>query len=318
MKRLFHIAAGLCLGIAALLSASCSQSLGDGSLAGDTDVLFEMSLPEMGTRAIADGMKVNEVLCNVYIGDKLIDDPSVSKTVPMTGGKAQYSTRLVAGHSYRFVFWADVSGNSAYTLDAQNAAVTVSYASAAANDENRDAFFACVEMTVKESDAARNIILKRPFAQLNFGLSDADSDLAGNVGTEYTLSSVSVQSVYTRLNLFDGTVSGETSVEFTPAAFPAEKLRVNLKDATTGVPTVLELEYLSMNYLLVNEKEVAQVELRLYEDAASVPLTMSVPQVPLKRNVRTNIYGSLISEATDFNIEVKPDFEEDDYNMELN
>lgn len=90
----------------------------------------------------------------------------------------------------------------------------------------------------------------------------------------------------------------------------SEKLKVQ----PAGTSTVTEYEYLSMNYILVNQEVTPNATLKLYDASNAIVTTVSTSLVPLKRNYRTNIVGNLISEPARINIVVDPTFNTPDNN----
>lgn len=307
MKSFFRFATAAVL---AVLAAACTKS--SDSIQTEIPVTVSLSLPEIGTKAIADGQKVNKVHCIVFRNGKLISHSDVTKTITMSGRKATYTTRLISGQKYKIAFWAEVADNTYYTVDYTNAIVTVSYNSAG-NDENRDAFFNAVEYTVTDATSALNVTLKRPFAQLNYGLSAADKALADAI-SPIAKAEVSLNGgAYTKLNLLTGNVSAPATVPVVFASAPvisSEKLKVQPASTTT----VTEYEYLSMNYILVDQEVTPNATLTLYDASNAIVTTVSTSLVPLKRNFRTNIVGDLISEPAQINIVVDPAFNTPDNN----
>lgn len=307
MKSFFRFATAAVL---AVLAAACTKS--SDSIQTEIPVTVSLSLPEIGTKAIADGQKVNKVHCIVFRNDKLINHSDVTKTITMSGRKATYTTRLISGQKYKIAFWAEVADNTYYTVDYTNAIVTVSYNSAG-NDENRDAFFNAVEYTVTDATSALNVTLKRPFAQLNYGLSAADKALADAI-SPIAKAEVSLNGgAYTKLNLLTGNVSAPATVPVVFASAPvisSEKLKVQ----PAGATTITEYEYLSMNYILVDQEVAPKATLKLYDASNAIVTTVSTSLVPLKRNFRTNIVGDLISEQAQINIVVDPAFNTTDNN----
>ena len=301
MKSFFRFATAAVL---AVLAAACTKS--SDSIQTEIPVTVSLSLPEIGTKAIADGQKVNKVHCIVFRNDKLINHSDVTKTITMSGRKATYTTRLISGQKYKIAFWAEVADNTYYTVDYTNAIVTVSYNSAG-NDENRDAFFNAVEYTVTDATSALNVTLKRPFAQLNYGLSAADKALADAI-SPIAKAEVSLNGgAYTKLNLLTGNVSAPATVPVVFASAPvisSEKLKVQ----PAGATAITEYEYLSMNYILVDQEVTPNATLTLYDASNAIVTTVSTSLVPLKRNFRTNIVGDLISEPAQINIVVDPAF----------
>ena len=307
MKQVLRLAAAAAF---LILAASCNK---EATIAEkELPVTMNITLPELGTKAIADGQKVNKVHCIVFRNDRLISHTDVTKTITMSAGRATYTTRLISGQTYKIAFWAEVAGNTYYTVDYSTATVTVSYGSAG-NDEKRDAFFNAVEYTVTDATSALDVTLKRPFAQLNYGLSAADKALADAI-SPIAKAEVSLDGgAYTKLNLLSGEVSAPATVPVVFASAPvisSEKLKVQ----PAGTSTVTEYEYLSMNYILVNQEVTPNATLKLYDDSNAIVTTVNTSLVPLKRNYRTNIVGNLISEPARINIVVDPTFNTPDNN----
>lgn len=307
MKSVLRFAAAAAL---LVLAASCNKEVSVSEK--EVPVTMNITLPEIGTKAIADGLKVNKVHCIVFRNGNLISHSDVTKTITMSGKQATYTTRLISGQTYKIAFWAEVADNAYYTVDYASATVAASYGSAG-NDENRDAFFNAMEFTVTDATSALSVTLKRPFAQLNYGLSAADKALADAI-SPIVKAEVSLDGgAYTKLNLLTGEVSAPAAVPVVFASAPvigSEKLKVQPAGATAAT----EYEYLSMNYILVNQEVTPNATLKLYDASNALVTTVNTSLVPLKRNYRTNIVGNLISEPAQINIVVDPTFSTPDNN----
>ena len=307
MKSVLRFAAAAAL---LVLAASCNKEVSVSEK--EVPVTMNITLPEIGTKAIADGLKVNKVHCIVFRNGNLISHSDVTKTITMSGKQATYTTRLISGQTYKIAFWAEVADNAYYTVDYASATVAASYGSAG-NDENRDAFFNAMEFTVTDATSALSVTLKRPFAQLNYGLSAADKALADAI-SPIAKAEVSLDGgAYTKLNLLTGEVSAPATVPVVFASAPvitSEKLKVQPAGATAAT----EYEYLSMNYILVNQEVTPNATLKLYDASNALVTTVNTSLVPLKRNYRTNIVGNLISEPAQINIVVDPTFSTPDNN----
>ena len=307
MKSVLRFAAAAAL---LVLAASCNKEVSVSEK--EVPVTMNITLPEIGTKAIADGLKVNKVHCIVFRNGNLISHSDVTKTITMSGKQATYTTRLISGQTYKIAFWAEVADNAYYTVDYASATVAASYGSAG-NDENRDAFFNAMEFTVTDATSALSVTLKRPFAQLNYGLSAADKALADAI-SPIAKAEVSLDGgAYTKLNLLTGEVSAPATVPVVFASAPvitSEKLKVQPAGATAAT----EYEYLSMNYILVNQEVTPNATLKLYDASNALVTTVNTSLVPLKRNYRTNIVGNLISEPAQINIVVDPAFNAPDNN----
>ena len=307
MKQVLRFAAAAAL---LVLAASCNKEVSVSEK--EVPVTMNITLPEIGTKAIADGLKVNKVHCIVFRNGNLISHSDVTKTITMSGKQATYTTRLISGQTYKIAFWAEVADNAYYTVDYASATVTATYGSVG-NDENRDAFFNAMEFTVTDATSALSVTLKRPFAQLNYGLSAADKALADAI-SPIVKAEVSLDGgAYTKLNLLTGEVSAPATVPVVFASAPvitSEKLTVQPAGATAAT----EYEYLSMNYILVNQEVTPTATLKLYDASNALVTPVNTSLVPLKRNYRTNIVGNLISEPAQINIVVDPTFSTPDNN----
>ena len=85
-------------------------------------------------------------------------------------------------------------------------AIKVNYEEVNSDDETRDAFYALEDVYVGKNEINRMVVLTRPFAQINFVVTDAES---GADFADYNYS-VKVPAVPTTLNTLDGTVGEET------------------------------------------------------------------------------------------------------------
>ncbi len=303
MKKVTYLlfaAAGL------LLATSCVRDADEFAASGESEVTIQAQLPaDFATRAIGDGTQATTLTYAVY--DKAQTQGPVicvedAEDVTFVGNKASLTLRLATGHSYDIIFWADAAvaegASNPYTFDQSNKTITVNYDGATANDESRDAFFGQIEGLEVNGTVNQTVTLTRPFAQLNLGTDDAAA--AEALGVTIAKSSVKVANVCTTLNLLDGTAQGASEVTFAAAAVPTEQLAVGGK--TYG--------YLGMNYVLVPAAEAGDVLTNCtitLNDGNDLP-EIALNSVPLKRNYRTNILGSLITSPADFNINIDKAF----------
>ena len=294
-----------------LAVASCQQDdFVGGEVTGDyVDATFTVATPDgISTRAIGDGTTVNKLACAVYDadGEHL---PDLYKIVDINGKTATYSTRLAKGQAYHVVFFAyngKTDGTSDYynVEDLKNVQVLGDQFS---NVEERDAFTRAYHISAEESMNAisKEIYLKRPLAQLNIGI-DAEEKLAAKeAGIVIEQSYVKVSSVYTCYNAFDSTVVGEsTPVEFKMNTIPDATFTVDGK----------EYHYLALNYLLVgdlgSEKTLTDVEFQWTSaNGKTNEPTTSFININTQRNYRTNIIGKLITNPTEFTVNIDETFD---------
>lgn len=167
------------------------------------------------------------------------------------------------------------------------------------NSDNCDAFFKKETITVSGNQSV-DVKLTRPFAQVNIGTDDFDAAKAS--GLEVTQTEV-VAKAFATLNLATGKVSDEADRTFTMKAIPT---------ASDGeFPVAGGYKYLSMDYLLVGADK-ATVDVAFNYGG---PQSRTFTNVPVQRNYRTNIYGSLLTNTTDFNVVIEPAFATTNYNL---
>lgn len=293
-----------------LMATSCADDQTSDLKAGaESTVTITAQLPgDMGTRAFADGTKATELHYAVYEKGTTIRLAVCKKadgtkgqlegTATMTGLQTTISLQLTTGKEYDFVFWADAPGDNVYTFNSKNQTVTVNYANAGNNTDNLDAFFGQKKALKVSGNMSISQELRRPFAQINIGTDDFDAAAAAG----YTVSESTIGvATYKTLNLLSGEVSDPVTATFVKKPIPTEdsKFSVNSKD----------YKYLSMSYVLVpKDKETVDI-------AFDYTLTnRTFTNVPVQRNYRTNIYGSLLTNTADFNVVIVPGFNDPDYN----
>lgn len=293
-----------------LMATSCADDQTSDLKAGaESTVTITAQLPgDMGTRAFADGKKATELHYAVYEKGtttrlKVCKKADGTKgqpegTATMTGLQTTISLQLTTGKEYDFVFWADAPGDNVYTFNSENQTVTVNYANAENNTDNLDAFFGQKKALKVSGNMSISQKLRRPFAQINIGTDDFDAAAAAG----YTVSESTIGvATYKTLNLLSGEVSDPVTATFVKKPIPTEdsKFSVNSKD----------YKYLSMSYVLVpKDKETVDI-------AFDYTLTnRTFTNVPVQRNYRTNIYGSLLTNTADFNVVIAPGFNDPDYN----
>ena len=295
-----------------LMATSCADDQTSDLKAGaESTVTITAQLPgDMGTRAFADGTKATELHYAVYEKGtttrlavcKKADGTKgqLEGTATMTGLQTTISLQLTTGKEYDFVFWADAPGDNVYTFNSENQTVTVNYANAENNTDNLDAFFGQKKALKVSGNMSISQELRRPFAQINIGTDDFDAAAAAG----YTVSESTIGvATYKTLNLLSGEVSDPVTATFVKKPIPTEdsKFSVNSKD----------YKYLSMSYVLVpKDKETVDI-------AFDYTLTnRTFTNVPVQRNYRTTIYGSVLTNTADFNVVIAPGFNDHpDYNV---
>ena len=260
-------------------------------------VTFNIATPEMGTRAISDGTTVSKLYVAVYQGG--VYRPALTETdgYNIDNKTATVSLPLVTGVTYDIVFWAQAEG-APYTFNPENGIVSVNYNGVTANNENLDAFYANKLGYTVQGPKTETIKLTRPFAQLN--VATLDYDLAANSGIAITQTAIEVEGVYTSFNLrnAEGAIDANTATTITLGLNNTPKAQ---SEVLSGYETY---SWLSMNYLLVNEKTT--VRAKMATNNGNVVREWS--NIPVQRNYRTNILGNILTTTTDFNVVIDEDF----------
>ena len=285
MKNIFRFL----MAVAVLFTASCAKEDISSSIAGgEVEVTFTANLPELGTRAeYGTGEQVNKLRYYVYDGNTLLSDLSGDQDIAV-GVPTTVNLVLLKGMTYDIVFWADC--DKVYSYNTASKSVTVDYNNVVANDEKRDAFYKFVAAfdPANSTSENTNIVLTRPFAQLNAKANDVDKIKLSGV----TLSTSTVTlTAYSTLNIADGTVTGADEKTLTAA-------------------DILEDGLLSMNYLLAPaDGYVSDIKFTI-NNSKNIDFGNKYYNVPLKRNYRTNILGALLTKSTDFTVSIDPVFGE--------
>ena len=311
MKKFLFLGA-----LAAMLlgTASCSNEMEPEMT--DGTVQFKVELPgNIDSRSIiSDGTTATEleVACYDADGNVLTTlNPTVSDFDE--NRVATVTVKLVKGQKYQFAFFAHAAGapyqfNAGTKLSECTFSVTDNYTGNAcvSNAENRDAFYA-VLTDYEVTTATTDVTLYRPFAQLNFGTDDLTAAEAAGIIPGQSM--VTVKQVATAFNLSTGATSGAVDATFALADRPTEKLVVDK-----------EYDWMAMNYFLVPNNEVnVDVEMTVKtadkNGTAREDVVVPVTSVPVKKNHRTNILGSLFTQEGKFNVIIDQNFDTPDNNV---
>ena len=314
-----------------LLATSCSKEEQDVVQSGnEAQVTFSLKVEgAIATRAISDGKGADLLYYAIFDADnKLITTISGStngllkkeNAFPNASKTDEVEVTLAKGQEYTAVFWAQDASCDAYrvTAETDGLKVAVDY-EGNNNDETRDAFFKAETFKVT-GNAEIDVELKRPFAQINVGVTKADWDAAVASGVTITESKVVIKNAATSINLLDGTVSGKQVVEYDFAAIPTDPAILEVDVDRNG--TIAEDEkykYLSMCYILTDngaEKttlEADGLQFTFKSGGEDIVFDEGLHAVPVQRNWRTNILGKLLTGDIQFNIVIDEIFY-NDYN----
>ena len=303
-----------------LFASSCSkeQISSNAPVGEQVTVTLTADLGAIESRAISDGLSVNEVAWAIYLhgADKPL--PELYGVLPISNKQGTLEVRLVTGKSYDialFAYYKDgatteqalgAAAPKFYNVDWDNKTIALNYPSPLANDtDKRDCFWYVKQNLAVDGPVNETFILTRPLAQLNFGVTKEDTTAAAEAGLVVSQSKI-VASTYESFNMFTGECLGQLKeYTFAQNAVPQQELEVENIDYT----------YVGTAYLLVDEKETQEVTLTIYNnDANNTKInTLNYSYVPFQRNYRTNILGALLTNPIEFNIVVDERFNEPDF-----
>lgn len=299
MKR--YLLSTFTIAAAALLVTSCNDEMDNGLKTGDEGtVTFTAQLPsEMGTRAFADGLTAKHLQYAVYEAGQSTplkvfgDETTVVGEAEMNNLKQTVSLKLTTGKTYDVIFWADATTDSPYTFNPASQEVSVDYSKVNNNSDNCDAFFKKETITVSGNQSV-DVKLTRPFAQVNIGTDDFDAATIAGLNLTQTQVKATAGDI---LNLATGKMEGtEATRTFKMKAIPT---------ADDGAFPVAGYKYLLMAYIPISDTKET-VDMTFGYNGKST--FRSFTNVPLQRNYRTNIYGSLLTNSVDFNVVIEPAF----------
>ena len=303
--------------LAALLLSTAACSSDEPAAQGDDTVTFTVNLQNGNdSRAISDGTKAVNLTAFAYKDGKKVQQ----QTATFSGLKATVTFKLVKGVKYDFSFWAQSPDAKCYTLSEDGTKVNIDYAQAASNVDNDDAFYGVKKDVTVGTASDETVTIYRPFAQLNYGDNLDDYEAAKAAGTEVTKTLVTVKNAANVLDLTTGQASGDVAVTYALAPVPSESKELTV-DRTN-------YKWLAMNYLLVpGQVRMADTKITTESGLVTTTLTvyagetkvneMSVDNVPVQSNHRTNILGNLLTDKVNFNVVIDPVFDNPDYNVNV-
>lgn len=285
-----------------VLALACAKEpvTGDGQT---VEATFSVDVPgvDVSTKGLSDAASVNELICQVFLNDgNYTPVPDLNQTVEVKNKKAKVTFNLVKGQKYSFAFWAQVKGTGYYdTRDLR--AVKMNVDAVKANDPAMDAYFAQKDfsaLSTPVTDIKKNTVaLYRAVAQVNFGT--INSDRADKL--EVVKSKIKLTEVPTVFDVVRGYKDDAYSV---PATIEfKENVPVEEKLLVAGN----KYDYLSTCYVFAyKDQKLTDATATFW--VGSTSRTVSAPNAPYKRNMRTNILGDLLTINQDFNIVVDPHF----------
>ena len=313
-----------------LTAVSCQREELTGGMVSGEEVSVGVSAvmsPDGGAvtrsnEAPGNASEVNRCILGIYLSD----NGNVStgspigglRTVSVENKKADFGdVRLVSGHTYQLVFWADCAKNKSGTLY-DNHYNTDGFPEVAfaeegdtysGNDDTRDAFFASETITV-DGPGDYSISLSRPFGQLNIITTDYSA-----VGTNFSQMlpekvRIAFGKIYSGIDLLTGKLSDDKVLE-TLTYGPVAVAGVTDPAQTDGA------KQLSFDYIFAPDDGQLILDdftMSFLNDAAdqSVVPDYTFKNIPVQRNYRTNVSGDLLTDRAGVDVKVEPGFDGDE------
>ena len=277
---------------AVLLVGACSKAVVEQEGSAVT-LDYTVSVTEAATKALGDGTNVDKMAYAVYDGETCVKNAVINE---QQDGKFAFQPVLFYGKTYTVAMFAYQDG--AYNV-ADLKAITKS-----ANDETADAFTHTETVMIdhngdlyingsKSDDQTSNhaVTLTRPVAQL--AVATEVFDEMAQAGASKIQVELSAPNSY---NAVTGTPATAATANYTSTV--AELGTIEVSGKTYAV--------VSCNYLLPTELQAVTVKVLKSDD--TVVRTITLDNIPLVANKKTQIYGNLVKGELTFNVSINNDF----------
>ena len=280
---------------AVLLAGACSKAVVEQEGSAVT-LDYTVSVTEAATKALGDGTNVDKMAYAVYDGETCVKNAVINK---QQDGKFAFQPALYYGKTYTVAMFAYKDG--AYDV-ADLKAITKS-----ANDETADAFTHTETVMIdhngdlyidgsKSDDQTsdHDVTLTRPLAQL--AVATEVFDEMAQAGAAKIQVELSAPSTY---NAVTATLATAASANYKSAVANLGTIELSGKTYTV----------VSCNYLLPTNTQTVTVKVLKEDD--TVIRTITLDNVPLGANKKTQIYGNLVKGELTFNVSINNAFNTD-------
>lgn len=282
------------------------------------------------TRATIDNdgaaAHVNRCILEVRTGDSKKVYRHVEVSVDPATLTATFQLPLVISQTYDFLFWADNA-----TLDPIGPKFTDKYYNTqdltavkiidetSGNLDEKDAFFkADHDVLFTGTATLKEYTLTRPFAQVNIVTNDLKEIKAANDQT------LALDELWPAKISVDYTTEFPTQFNVSTGVASEPKVISRKAEAVYGCAEAKAYNTLNMDYIFVNEVEgegttpfaITKAEITS-KNGKTITILESEANIPMKRNYRTNIIGSFLTDPQDFKVTINPLWLGDNLNEEL-
>lgn len=288
--------------------AACQQEVEPAENAnGDiVEMTINISVPDgLKTKALGDASTITKVDYEIWDSEwtEIVEKNVIELDDNLKGS---LTLRLIRFKTYNVLFWAQ--GEAAKHTWTDLREINIDYTPNIENDAFAGRLCGIDASSDKNLDNA--VVLKRPFAQINFATDDLGPGKNVNLGDlTFKSAKVTVPGLAKKYNNVDGVSAGASeAVTFESSAVMAEPFVMN----------EVSYDYILAFYPLVGEGESATVNLEADftatcgEEEITVSWTGkgAMNNVPVQANYRTNFYGSIYTAFGDLDVSVDDDFTE--------
>lgn len=284
-----------------LLLISCSKALPVDEASATLDFAVSIDRQILTRAGDGQGTGVNRCILELYYDGQFYIRREVAYSAE---GASFLNIPVVPDKTYKALFWADCGDgladkyyNTGISGLKQVEIITTGYAG---NNDERDAFCACVDITVsgQSESSPTAVVMKRPFAQINIIATDetvSDGDYPSKVSVSYTAPK--------GINVESGDLLENATFNYTADVFSS---------FTPGDSK------LAMDYIFASENADQNINIEF----STVPVTgpgsgHSLHNIPYRRGYRTNVKGEFLGDASAVSLSVNSNispYEEDSDN----
>jgi len=291
MKNLIYLLLAL-----PLLFTSCSNE--DMATSEESvQVSFCAEIPQpMATRA-SSTLSVDKVYCAVF--ENGVEITNLRQDIDIVESQSIiFAPRLIKGRTYDIVFWASKAG----AYDVTDLTAITRTTGSVATESNFDAFTAHIDVFVSNDNQPKPIVLTRPLAQLNLGVTPEDWD---GVASESTFNMIP-----TNITI---SLTGKDTFNALTGLVTGDDKSISYDISVSGSEfTIEEKTYknIAMCYVLPDaQKENFDITFSINDqNGDAIRSNVAINAVPLQANYKTNVVGGLLIGTVTYNISLQSEY----------
>lgn len=300
MKKLIYLLMAM-----PLLFVSCDNDY-MADIEETVEVTFRAKLPQaIGTRAGESALTVDKLYCAVYYNGEVV--ANLSKEIDIVDENSiSFSPRLIKDRTYDVVFWASKAGS--YNV----ADLTAITREPGKQESEYDAFTATTEVDASTNKSI-NVTLERPISQLNVGVSQTDWNGVTAFGLTPKTLVLKFRAKET-YNALAGEATGEEIERTRTVTSTGEEFSCN----GNVYKSLGSCFIFSKFHSQTGSQHLVDVTYTV-NDEANMIREAEIINVPLARNYKTNIVGSLMTSTVTYTVSFNKVLQtSDEYNKEVN